>query len=152
MLPFSQHCFWQEQGAFSVGKARHCLSCLPRRTRNKKREEEMKKEETLACERAHGDRHTPPLKSSWGKQHSLSAAYHRESMHSNVPVGTVCSFLSHIWRFPADFPRCGDDLEGFKVSMLGVCFSVKKKIIKFGHSWCYIFQSAPALQGSFPQC
>lgn len=135
-----------------MGKARHCLSCLPRRTRNKKREEEMKKEETLACERAHGDRHTPPLKSSWGKQHSLSAAYRRESMHSNVPVGTVCSFLSHIWRFPADFPRCGDDLEGFKVSMLGVCFSVKKKIIKFGHSWCYIFQSAPALQGSFPQC
>lgn len=146
VLPFSQHCFWQEQGALSVGKARHCLSCLPRRARNEKWEE-MKEEETLACERAHGDRHAPPLNSSWGKQHSLSAAYGRERIHSNVRAGTVCSFICHIWTHSADFPGCEDDLEGFKFSMLGVCFAIKKKITKFGHSWCYIFQSAPAPQG-----
>lgn len=108
VLPFSQHCFWQEQGALSVGKARHCLSCLPRRARNEKWEEEMEKEETLACERAHGDRHTPPLNSSWRKQHSLSAVYHRERIHSNVQAGTVCYQLcldTFSW-----LPECGDSV------------------------------------------
>lgn len=98
------------------------------------------------------DIHTPPLNSSWGKQHSLSAAYCRERIHNNVHAGSVYSFISHIWTHSADFPGCGDDLEGFKFSMLGVCFAIKKKVVKHDHSWCYLFQSGPAPQGSFPQC
>lgn len=91
----------------------------------------MEKKEALACERGHGDRHTPPLSSSWGQQHSLSAAYCRERIHSNVHAGTVCYFISQVWTRSADFPGCGDGLEGIMFSMLGVCFVIKKKKSSF---------------------
>lgn len=61
-----------------------------------KKREEMKKEESLACERAHGDRHTPPLNLSWGKQYSSYAAYRRERIHNNVHAGTVFFSQSHL--------------------------------------------------------
>lgn len=142
-LPFIRHCFWQEQGGLSPGKARHCLSCLPRRTRNEKWEEEMKKEETPARECARGDGHIPPHSLSWGKQPSLSAAYHREGYIAMfLRALYVLSLLSHLWRCSADFRGFGDDLEGLSFQC---CESAKrkKKIIKFGDSWCYIFQDVP---------
>lgn len=149
MLPFIWHCSWQEQGGLSPGKARHCLSCLPRRTRNEKWEEEMKKEETLACEHPHGDGQTPPCSFCWEKQLSLSAAYRREGIHSDVFAGAVCSFSSQsCLEMFSWLPSIWGWSRGVKFSMLGVCFAVRKKKIKFGDS---VFLEVPAPKGSFPQ-
>lgn len=68
---------------------------------------------------------------------SLQALYVLSQSHLEM-----FSWLPRIWGWSG----------GVKFSMLGVCFAIrKKKIIKFGGSWCYIFQDMPAPRGSFPQ-
>lgn len=125
MLPFIWHCSWQEQGGLSLGKARHCLSRLPRRTRNEKWEEEMKKEETLACDHPHGmDKHLPVASAGRSSfpylQHMVEKGYivmFFAGACSSQSCLEMFSWLSSIWGWS----------RGVKFSMLGVCFAVRKK-------------------------
>lgn len=112
----------------------------------------MKKEETPARECARGDGHTPPHSLSWGKQPSLSAAYHREGYIAMfLQALYVLSLLSHVWRCSPDFPGFGDDPEGLSFQC---CESVLQKGKKKSSSLVTpsaIYFKTCSPPGSFPQ-